>query len=515
MSELAVANRNGIWAFIMRNTYRPGLLSGQFNGLVSNPPWLAMSGLAENPYKEILSARAKLYGIRPSAQSFLHLELGTTHLIHAVDRYLKPGASVACLVPGTIFNGHHHQAFRDHQFISASRPVFLKIDEVWQVARHTFKYPGAAVIGCKCAHADDLSSTTISGFVASENGLEAVDFSVRTIGSGRTAWILEKGGLPATSSGLVDLPQQGADLMPRTCVCIDILNDGNNGGDEIRVNTPDQHSEWGFTVKAAKKLKDERFSGWVAPRFIHHMVQSENLLPFMLGRHCAPIAIPAERSEDGDWVIHDESDIRRMGYIRTARRFERINAKLLKVGKGQTLQQRIDERGKLSKQVFGKEGYLVLTGAGGKYICAAYLPAEDACGCVIDQTVYWQIVNTLAEAYYHVGILNSDALTVAITPFNPKGEFGERHIHTLPYRLMPPFDPLNNEHMRISEIAQYLENESRAIVENDGYLRDPGRALHVRRRKLREQLKDLDEFKELEVLCAALLGTTAGYDEDA
>ena len=69
--------------------------------------------------------------------------------------------------------------------------------------------------------------------------------------------------------------------------------------------------------------------------------------------------------------------------------------------------------------------------------------------------------------------------------------------------------------MRISEIAQYLENESRAIVENDGYLRDPGRALHVRRRKLREQLKDLDEFKELEVLCAALLGTTAGYDEDA
>ena len=122
-----------------------------------------MSGLAENPYKEILSARAKLYGIRPSAQSFLHLELGTTHLIHAVDRYLKPGASVTCLVPGTIFNGHHHQAFRDFQFISASRPVFLNIDEVWQVARHTFKYPGAAVVGCKRAHADDLSSAASHG----------------------------------------------------------------------------------------------------------------------------------------------------------------------------------------------------------------------------------------------------------------------------------------------------------------------------------------------------------------
>ncbi|MCZ7641512.1 MAG: hypothetical protein M5U33_00525 [Pseudorhodoplanes sp.] len=30
MMALAVADRNGIWAFILRNTYRPGLLGGQF-----------------------------------------------------------------------------------------------------------------------------------------------------------------------------------------------------------------------------------------------------------------------------------------------------------------------------------------------------------------------------------------------------------------------------------------------------------------------------------------------------
>ena len=35
--------RNGIWVFIIRNTYRPGLVAGKFNGLVSNPPWLALS----------------------------------------------------------------------------------------------------------------------------------------------------------------------------------------------------------------------------------------------------------------------------------------------------------------------------------------------------------------------------------------------------------------------------------------------------------------------------------------
>jgi hypothetical protein len=34
--------RTAGWAFILRNIYRPGLLSGQFNGLVSNPPWLGV-----------------------------------------------------------------------------------------------------------------------------------------------------------------------------------------------------------------------------------------------------------------------------------------------------------------------------------------------------------------------------------------------------------------------------------------------------------------------------------------
>ena len=149
MAELAVAGRNGIWAFILRNTYRPGLLTGHFNGLVSNPPWLAMSGLADNPYRELLKGRAKLYGIQPAGQSFLHLELGTMHLLHAIDRYLGPDASVACLVPGTILNGNHHERLRRHDFLGSERPVPFEISEVWQVAPGTFKYPGAALIGHK------------------------------------------------------------------------------------------------------------------------------------------------------------------------------------------------------------------------------------------------------------------------------------------------------------------------------------------------------------------------------
>lgn len=131
MKELAAAGRNGIWAFILRNTYRPGLLAGQFNGLVSNPPWLAMSALADNPYRNVLSRRATMYGVKPAGQSFLHLELSTTHLLHAVDRYLAPGAAVACLVTGTIFNGTHHERFRQRAYLTSARPIPFHVSEIW------------------------------------------------------------------------------------------------------------------------------------------------------------------------------------------------------------------------------------------------------------------------------------------------------------------------------------------------------------------------------------------------
>jgi hypothetical protein len=512
MSELAVANRNGIWAFILRNTYRPGLLSGQFNGLVSNPPWLAMSGLADNPYRALLTSRAKLYGIMPAGQSFLHLELGTTHLIHAVDRYLKEDASVACLVPGAILNGHHHEPLRQRQFLTSKRPVALEIDEVWQVAPGTFKYPGAAIIGRKRSSAAKLKDIAITGYLAQESGAEEVDFSVASIGTKRTAWLLQKQGIPAVSLSAAEMPQQGADLMPRTAVCVELLD---KSAPEYRVDTPHQGSSWSFTVKASKEMKNERFAGRVAPRFIHSMAQSENLLPFVLGEHRAPIAIPATRANDGSWLIHDESDIRRMGLTQTARRFQAINKKLTQVGQGKTLQSRIDERGKLTKQVLGKSGYVVLTGAGGKHICAACVPADKARKLAIDQTLYWQLCEGENEAWYRVGMLNSHAMTEAIMPFNPKGDFGERHVHTLPYRLMPTYDPSNDDHVRISELARELAGIAASAVEADVYLNDPSRSLSARRSKLRKHLGAAKQFAELEALCASALGTTAfGDDSD-
>jgi hypothetical protein len=323
MAELAVANRNGIWAFILRNTYKPGLLAGQFNGIISNPPWLAMSQFAENPYKHQLSGRAQVYGIKPGGAAHLHLELATTHLLHAIDRYLKPGAAVACLIPGTVFNGQHHAKFRDATYLDADRPVPFELQEVWGVLPGTFKVRAAVAIGVKRRAVAEVDRSDPAGAIAMPTDVQDCPLHVRRLGT-RTAWVL--GNLsPSIESGADEVPPQGADLMPRPAVCVEIVDRRSR---EWSVHTPRHGDSSHFAVKDAKKLQRRTFQGSVAKPFIHRMVQSLNLLPFTLDGNFVHIAIPARRDHDGQWEIMDIPAIRTAGYIETARRFQRIDRAL-------------------------------------------------------------------------------------------------------------------------------------------------------------------------------------------
>lgn len=500
MAELAIANRNGIWAFILRNTYRPGLLAGQFTGLVSNPPWLAMSQLADNPYKEQLSARAQHYGVKPSGAAHLHLELATTHLLHAIDRYLKPGAGVACLVPGTILKGQHHSKFREAAYLNAERPVPFEVKEIWDIAPGTFRVRCAAVIGVKREANGGISDNAIGGAIVSEQGHESSSFSRRSLGR-RTAWVIGDAE-SAGGSGSDDIPPQGADLMPRPAVCIEVLS---KSGREWRVKTPSAGDPNYFSVKDAKKLVGSNFAGYVAPEFVYLMLQSLNVLPFIVDGNLATIAIPALRNEDGEWEILDAAAIRTKGYSQTARRFEAIDAAMLADKVVKPLREKINERNKLSQQVLPSEGYLVVNGAGGGIACSACLSLRDWRNLVIDQTLYWRVVPSRSEAWFRVGLMNSDALTRATQAFNPEGEFGERHLHTLPNRLVPEFDQENAAHISVSDSAEQLNLLATELLTSDPQIADSEKSLSSRRRRLRDKLSATEPFKTLETASAICL----------
>ncbi len=501
MGELAVNNRNGIWAFILRNTYRPGLLAGQFNGLVSNPPWLAMSQFADNPYRESLSNRASSYGIKPGGAAHLHVELATTHLLHAVDRYLKAGASVACLVPGTVLDGMNHQKLRDASYLEADRPVPFELQEVWGIAPGTFKIRSVALIGVKHPSIARVVRSCPKGAIAADTTVQDTPLSARNLGR-RTAWVLG-GSTSAVTSGTDEVPPQGADLMPRPGVCAEIED---RRGSEWRVRTPRRDDAGFFAVKDAKKLKDETFGGRVAPCFVHRMAQSLNLLPFTLDGNFVHIGIPARRDDDGQWEIMDTAAIRTSGFTQTARRFQRIDRAMTEANVVKPLHEKIDERRKLRMQVFPPDQYLVLNGAGGGVACAAVLSLAELPDIVVDQTLYWTLVANMDEAWYRVGLINTDALTQAIREFNPEGELGPRHLHTLPNRVIPTFEPANLDHVEIRNLAEQLAGLAAPLIAADQNIADPSKPIAARRRRLRRALITHTEFGALEDIAGVVLG---------
>jgi hypothetical protein len=260
-----------------------------------------------------------------------------------------------------------------------------------------------------------------------------------------------------------------------------------------------------FAVKEAKQLKGESFQGYVAPRFLFKMVQSLNLLPFACVGPFAPIALPARRGPSGKWKLFDSSEIRTSGFRQTAIRFQRIDATIVRERAGKPLVERIDERNKLTIQVFPKDHYLVLSGAGGGIPCGACLPISDHKDAIIDQTLYWRVVPTAGEAWYRVGLLNSDAITEAVRDFNPEGEFGPRHPHTLPHRFSPAFDPNDHAHREISQLAETIANRASDIVMQNPELGDPNKSIASRRRKLRGLLRQMPEFHRMEKACKRVL----------
>lgn len=511
MGELAIAQRDGIWAFILRNVYRPGLLTGQFNGLVSNPPWLALSRLAANPYQEFLRARAASFGILPPAEVALHLELATTYLLHAVDRFLSGDAAVACVLPGTVLNGAHHQPFRDAVWTRLERPLPFVLSEVWEVAEGTFKYPAIVAIGRKFAPAPDATimyPTTLRAGRVAEQSVTTLSWGEQRATGGkrvRTAWRL---GVPTYATRNVryqrGAPAQGADLMPRTAVVVEVLS---AIGAEWKVNTPTAGSARAYAVADAKQLVGEQFPGRVAPEYLYDMVQSNHVLPFVLDERPAPVVLPAVLDDSRAWHLRPVADVRAAGHAASARRFRNVDDRLAKVGKGQGLLARIGVRGKLTGQQMPGDAIIVLYGAGGTYPAAAWLSLATMPRAVFDQTVYWHIADSVHEARFIVAMLNSPALNTLASAFNPEGSFGGRHLHTVPFRLVPLYDAADALHVKISTVCESVEQAARHAV-----AADPGRyaltkPIARRRSSLRAWLEQQSDFATLRVLTEQALST--------
>lgn len=506
LEDLQRKGRNGIWYFILNNSYKPGLVTNQFNCIVSNPPWLAMSKLADNPYKKTLQKKADSFGIKPPGASHLHMELSTTFLLASIDKYLKDGARWICVMPGSILSGYQHEPFRLEKYRSSAYSVSTNVNTIWELPITTFKNKAVVLGGVRT---DKKSEYPITGRMYKEPAQFTECSYTLNVQGNRSAWT-SKGEnaklLDVINSNFIAF-NQGADIMPRTALFHEFTQSPNGTWSLKKIeNTSDLYYLISDSHKEiCRDLAAQGFSN----DYVYDCLISKHLSPFIISAP-AKVIIPGKKIE-GRWrgLYDEELALLNSGTSYVFTEIETANEMTLSV----MFDQKINIRSKLDKQNFSLARWLVLSNAGGTNPCAAYIDLNkmDKKKLIVDQTLYWCLAESEEEALYIVGMLNSAILSTAISDFQPQGGFGARHIHTIPYKIIPRFAGNDDAHKcvvtktkeLITEWTEYCKSESIGK-----YLSPNSASLNSRRRKLQIALKSMVSYEEYENACSSILYST-------
>lgn len=473
--------RNGLWTYVIRNTSRAVQASHQFNALAINPPWLALSKIKDNPYGDQLARMATAFAVKPAAQSALHVEMATVFLLEGARRYLAPNGVFACILPDAVMNGDHQNRFRAGAYASGSRKVSLDIDEIWQVEGATFKNEAVVLLGRKAA---GQPRTRFDGLLVDAEVATSQPFHVHVATypdkPDRSVWSSTPSAGPV-SFGHNPAPfRQGADLMPRTAWFHDLRKRPNG---RFAILPAAANKQLRYLVAQGKKARD-----FVLPSievdndFVLQAVLSNQLTQFDLA-DAARCILPARYAGD-EWRAVTDRDLMLHG-VGTRSAFAAI-ARSVGVSVDDLFSV-VNLRSKLTVQNWTRGAYIVVSGAGGTTPCVAFLDPINATpgNLVFDQTVYWAPVATRDEAVYLCGAMNSPTCAALIRPFQPKGAQGPRHVHELPFRVTPRFDPRNTAHEQLVIATNALMQELSATAAVDakvGEARQPHTGELSRRR---------------------------------
>jgi hypothetical protein len=505
MRQLQIDRRNGIWAFVLKNSYRPALVAGQFNGLVSNPPWMALSRLADNPYAEFLREKAKQFAVTPAGSSAPHTELATVFLLHAVERFLSEGAAFSCIVPETTLNGGHQENFRKAKFLtSKDRAVPMSIDEIWRVDQAAFD-TNKAVVLCGHRSADaEAPEGAVLGLVTAPTGDTPIVFQV--VNADRHL-IWAESGSPFLPTGCRDSRfQQGADVFPRR-LWFHTLTPAAK--DTFRVSRIEKGSDFLYLVANEKKAEVQSFKvpqKNIKTRYFQDVLISKHLAPFHVSGPSKAL-LPLKRSPVGSWAALTATEVSRDSELLAVMRecLKKFKAAQgLDASPDAVLSYVTSARDKLEPQRFSADDILVVYGAGGSDLCAGLVRAPSA-RLIVDQTLYWAKIPSESEAFYLLGMLNSEQINEAITPFQAAGLQTERHIHKLPFLFIPPYAKGNAAHQGVVTATKRLQTQFDAEGSAIASALAPQSALAPRRRKVRKFIESLAGYPAFVSACDAVL----------
>ena len=510
--------RNHIWAYYTRNLVRPFAMShSKVDVIVGNPPWLVYRNAANILRDELETQSKNIYGIWVGGIHANHQDISSLFYARSVDLYLKDGGVIGMVMPHSALQRDQHSKWRTGtwQAKSSGRGRSRAAGRVLSV-NFGFK----AAWDLESLEPNTFFPVPASVVFARRTGenASAVPLAVKI-----ERWLGNTGGPDmqrvstsmtvnsvSVGSSYADLTRNGATIFPRGLFFV-----------EKTENTALVQAGQTLTLNPRRGSQDkEPWRSLDLSAITNQTIETNHVYNVYLGETLAPYAtltplkaILPMRREDGEIPIDSKGidGIRLSGLERRMRGRWRTVSRLWEENKTRVnkldLLGQLDYYGKLSAQLAwqrnpGERPIRVVYGGWGAPTAA--LLQDD--GAMVDYKLFWIACKDTQEAYYLMGIINSDALFEMVMPLMPKGQFGARDLQKHLWKLpIPEFDRTKRLHVTISNAGKAA---AEGVTHQLATLRQEREnvTVTVARRELRKWLRESAEGKSVETAVKRLLG---------
>ncbi len=462
MRRLHEEGRDHIWGYVARNLARPVWLAKQkADVIVGNPPWVSFRYMAADfgqRFRDECHAARLWVGGKVATQQ----DLSGYFYLRAALLYLRPQGRMALVMPYAALSRRAYAPFRKGEAVWAGQVALrLRFTAAWTFGADVSPlFPVPCCVLFAERHRGAMPAAlpgevrAFAGILPRRDASEAqADILEDTI----APWPTE--AIERRESPYRRAFRNGATLVPRRLVLVE----------SVPVTGILAANPVAPLVRGRVGNQDKK--PWSAVTPPQGVVEREFLRPVLLGESIAPFRVLALQRAVVPWdeergVLLDAKQASASGVPRlmrwleqTERLWDRHKRSAL------SLTGQCDYYGKLSCQFPIAPLRVVYTKAGTTLAAATVRDGE----AVVDHVLYWSAVETMAEARYLCGILNSEILRAGVEDYQARGQWGPRHFDKYVFNLpIPRFDGGDPLHRRLAAAAREAERVAAAIALDQG-----------------------------------------------
>jgi len=521
MKELIEEKKDTIWAYVMKNMYKPLFLKEKFDVVIGNPPWLSYRYVDKGEYQKflkkmivddykLLSGVAAGKKMKIKAELITHMELATLFFLRTADLYLKDGGSIGFVMPRSLFTADQHNTFRRRYYSTK-----LGFTEIWDIekVKPLFNVPSCVFIAKKgSTTTPPFKAEFISGTLERKNeSLINVEKTLQvTKGSLYVSAKGERSYLSASEEGYIEkqrspyhkLFKQGATIVPRNFWFVDIKPHPKLGFNPVApyVETSEK------AEKTAKETyKGTSLKGNIEKDFLYATLLSTDLVPF--GHLDFRIVVLPLVQEDERYSIIKEAQASKKGFIHLSKWLNKAQKewgeKRGEKAEKMDVYQRLDRVSGITGQIFAAK-YKIIYPRSATYLCSSVIENKNIVklingqkinlqAFIADFTCYYAETNNKKEANYICSILNSTPVDEIIKPMQSRGLFGPRDITKKVWELpIPKFDPFNESNKALAMLGEECTEKVSEFLSCGIPKKSIGNMRKMIKVQLAEEIKEID-----------------------